>query len=257
MRLMMTVEYDGTGFNGWQLQPDGRTVQGALEEAIARATGTHSRVTGAGRTDSGVHALGQVAHFDTDSRLPADQLLKAVNFHLPKDVALLDCRAAPDDFHARFGTSSKLYRYRILRSAVRRPMRDRFCVRIRHPHNAGVMRECAALLEGEHDFTSFASEHTGAAGKVRRVLRSELIEDGDELHYMVEATGFLYNMVRIIVGTLLMAGRGRYTPGDVAAMLEARDRKSAGPTAPPRGLTLMEVRYPNDPREDDCGGAAC
>jgi len=247
-RLMMTLEYDGTDFRGWQLQAEGRTVQGALEEAIGKASGAASRVTGAGRTDAGVHALGQVAHFDTDSELPADQFLRAVNHWLPKDVSVLDCREAPDGFHARFSAASKLYRYRILRSAVRRPLRDRFAVRVWRSLDVGAMAECAALLVGEHDFASFASEHSAARSSVRRVARSELIEDGDELHLLIEADGFLYNMVRIVAGTLLAVGRGKMTAGAFAEALEARDRTAAGPTAAARGLALLQVNYPDDPR---------
>ncbi|MHC4592155.1 MAG: tRNA pseudouridine(38-40) synthase TruA [Planctomycetota bacterium] len=242
-KLMLTLEYDGTDFFGWQVQAQGRTVQGVVEEALAEATGETLRVTGASRTDSGVHAEGQVAHFETSSQLSARQLLKAINFYLPEDVAVLECREAGADFNARFCASSKLYRYRILRSAMRRPLRDGRSLRVWQPLDVDAMRECAALLVGEHDFTSFASEHTEAESNVRHVLRSELVEEGDELHYMVEANGFLYNMVRIIVGTLLTVGRGKATPGEFAQILEACERKAAGPTAPAKGLTLVRVNY--------------
>jgi tRNA pseudouridine38-40 synthase len=247
-RLMMTLEYDGAGFCGWQLQAEGRTVQGALEEAIGKASGTPSRVHGASRTDAGVHAVGQVAHFDTESDLSAGQFLKAVNHWLPADVSVLDCREAPDGFHARFSALSKLYRYRILRSAVRRPLRDALTIRVWRPLDIGAMAECAALLVGEHDFASFACEHTDAQSNVRLVTRCELIEDGDELHLLMEANGFLYNMVRIIAGTLLAVGRGKLTSRGFADALAARERGSAGPTAAARGLTLLRVRYPDDPR---------
>jgi len=251
---MLTLEYDGTDFLGWQVQAEGRTVQGALEAAIARATGETVRVTGASRTDSGVHAEGQVAHFDTASALPPAQMLRALNFYLPRDAAVLDCRQVAPDFDARFSASSKLYRYRILRSPVRLPLRDRFVLREWRPLDLDAMRECAALILGEHDFTSFASEHAEVEDKTRRVLRSELREDGPELHYLVEANGFLYNMVRVIVGTLLMVGRGRISPAQFVRALEARERKAAGPTAPARGLALVRVNYEDDPRRS--GGAA-
>lgn len=248
-RLMLTLEYDGTHFLGWQIQAEGRTVQGVLEEALARAGGGSPRVAGASRTDSGVHAEGQVAHFDTGSRLTAREFLKAANHWLPADVAVLGCCEAPMDFHARFSATSKLYRYRILRSVVRRPLREGRTVRIWRPLDVAAMRDCAALLVGEHDFTSFASEHTEAQGKVRRVLRSELLEREDELHYLVEADGFLYNMVRIIAGTLLAVGGGKMTPEQFGQALDAHRRSAAGPTAPARGLTLLRVGYANDPRE--------
>jgi tRNA pseudouridine38-40 synthase len=247
-RLMITIEYDGTAFRGWQVQAEGRTVQGALEDAVLRITGAASRVTGAGRTDSGVHAEGQVAHFDTESPLYAATFTPALTYWLPADVAVLDCREADAGFDARRSASSKLYRYRILRSRMRRPLREKLALRERRELDLEVMRECAAALIGQHDFTSFASEHTEAVGRVRHVMRSEFEEHGDELHYLVEANGFLYNMVRIVVGTLLEVGRASITPGQFSQALMARDRKAAGPTVPARGLTLVRVNYPDDPR---------
>jgi len=247
-RLMLTLEYDGTDFLGWQVQAEGRTVQGVLEDAVRRTTGEELRVTGASRTDSGVHAEGQVAHFDTESDLGADRFVPALNYWLPADAAVLDSRQAPAGFDARYSASSKLYRYRILRSAARRPLRERFTLREWRDMDVGAMRECAAMLVGEHDFTSFASEHTETESNVRRVTRSELAEAGDELHYLVEANGFLYNMVRIIVGTLLEVGRGKMAAGEFARALEVCRRDAAGPTAPARGLALVNVTYPDDPR---------
>jgi len=247
-RVMLTLEYDGREFRGWQIQPDARTVQGVLEAAIARATGQAARPTGASRTDSGVHAEGQVAHFDTASVLTARQLLKAINHWLPADVAVMDCRDAPPGFDARFSASSKLYRYRVVCSPVRHPLREGRALRIWRPLDVGAMRECADLLVGEHDFTSFASEHCEVEDRVRRAVRSEVAEHGDELHYLIEANGFLYNMVRAIVGTLLRVGLGWWTAEDFARILAARDRAAAGPTAPARGLTLVCVNYPDDPR---------
>lgn len=250
-RIMLTLEYDGTRFQGWQLQAEGRTGQGVLEAAIERATQERCRVHAASRTDAGVHAEGQVAHFDTDSTLPARRLLKAINHWLPTDISVLDAREVDESFHARFGPESKLYRYRILCSQVRRPLRDPFCLRIWRPLDAVAMRRAAALLRGEHDFTSFASEHSEVENRVRTVLRSELIEAGDELQYMVEADGFLYNMVRIIVGTLIQVGEAKRTPESVADALTAAERTAAGPTAPAKGLALVRVDYADDPRRAD------
>jgi tRNA pseudouridine38-40 synthase len=247
-RLMLTLEYDGTGFRGWQVQAEGRTVQGVLERAIRRVVGCRVRATGASRTDSGVHAEGQVAHFDAESRLSEEELLKALNYWLPDDVSVLDCCEAASDFHARYSASSKLYRYRMVRCPVRRPLRDRFALRVWEPLDLEQMRACAALVTGEHDFASFATEHRETEHPLRRVLRSEFSEAGDELLYHIEADGFLYNMVRALVGTFLLAGRGTLTPLAFAAILNARDRRAAGPTAPARGLTLVRVNYPNDPR---------
>lgn len=248
-RLVITVEYDGTAFHGWQVQPNGRTVQGALEEALLRTTGEQRRVAGASRTDSGVHAEGQVAHFDTDSPLDPVQLARALNYWLPDDAAVLDCREADPAFDARRWASSKLYRYRIVRSWARRPLREGLALRDWRPLDADGMARCAAAVLGEHDFTSFASEHTEVETRTRRLLRSEWLEAGDELHYMVEADGFLYNMVRILVGTMLEVGRGGMTPDAFVAALAARRRDAAGPTAPARGLTLVRVNYAQDPRQ--------
>ncbi|MCD6416428.1 MAG: tRNA pseudouridine(38-40) synthase TruA [Planctomycetes bacterium] len=247
-KLLLTIEYDGTDFHGWQLQPQGRTVQAALERAVKQTTGEDVRVVGAGRTDAGVHAAGQTAHFETESDLAPGRFVPALNHWLPRDVSALHCCEAPRDFDAQRSAGSKLYRYRILRSTFRRPLRERFALRCWHRLDAAPMARCAALLAGEHDFTSFCSVHSEAAGKTRTLLRSELVEDGDELRYHVEADGFLYNMVRIIVGTLLEVGQGKMTPDEFADVLSARDRRAAGPTAAARGLTLMQVRYREDPR---------
>ena len=247
-RLLLTLEYDGTDFFGWQLQPEGRTVQGVLEEAIRRVTQENAQVTGASRTDSGVHAEAQAAHFDSASALAPERFVPALNFYLPPDVSVLSCHAAPADFHARYDAAGKLYRYRILRSGPRRPLRERYVLREWRPLDLDAMRRCAAFVTGEHDFGSFASEFSEEDDHVRRVSRSELVEIGDELHYVVAANGFLYNMVRAIVGTLSEVGHGRMTPDEFEQVLAARDRSAAGPTAPARGLTLVRVEYDSDPR---------
>jgi tRNA pseudouridine38-40 synthase len=248
LRVILTLEYDGTDFFGWQLQPQGRTVQGVLEEAVRRVTQEVVRVTGASRTDSGVHAEAQVAHFDTAFSLAPARFVPALNFYLPHDVSVLSCCEAPAGFHARFDAASKLYRYRILLSRPRRPLRERFVLREWRPLDLPAMQRCAALIAGEHDFGSFASEFAEERDYVRHVSRSELIEGGDEVHYMVEANGFLYNMVRAIVGTFLEVGHSRMTVDQFAQVLAARDRSAAGPTAPARGLTLVRVSYGKDPR---------
>ncbi len=247
-RLLITVEYDGTDFHGWQLQPQEPTVQGELEKAVHRITAERVRVIGASRTDAGVHAEGQAAHFDTDYALSERRFVPALNYWLPRAVAVLDCCRVSPDFHACSRASTKVYRYRILRSAQRRPLRERHVLREWRQLDPAAMSECASLLVGRHDFTSFASEHTGTRHNVRRLHRSELIERGDELHYLVEGEGFLYNMVRIIVGTMLEVGLGKRTVAEFTQVLQARDRRAAGPTAAARGLTLVTVNYPRDPR---------
>jgi len=243
-RVALILEYDGTDFRGWQLQATGRTVQGVLEEAIFKATGARSRVHGAGRTDVGVHAEGQVAHFDTDSELTVGDMLGALNYYLPHDVAVLAVQDVSSEFHARFSATSKLYRYRLLLSRVRRPLRERFCVREGRELGVEAMRRCAALLEGRHDFASFASEAWRMGSTVRTVLRSEWQQEGEELLYFVEADGFLYKMVRALVGTMLRVGLGKLTVDDFQRVMNAGDRAAAGPCAPAKGLTLLSVKYP-------------
>jgi len=241
---MLKVEYDGTDFFGWQLQPDRRTVQGQLERALTDATGRHSRVVAASRTDAGVHAEGQTAHFDTESDLPAETLCNALNHYLPKDVAVLSAREVPQCFHARFTALSKLYCYRILVSPLRRPLRERSFHRVAAQLDTSSMRLCASLLIGAHDFASFTSAGSQNGSTARTVMRSDLAQTGDEIHYHVEADAFTYNMVRAIAGTLIEVGRGRYSVDHFRRLLQARDRGQAGPTAPGKGLTLVRVRYP-------------
>ncbi len=246
-RIAIRLEYDGTDLLGWQLQTHGRTGQGMLEDAVRRATGARQRVPvlGASRTDSGVHALGQVAHFDSASHLAPDVLLRALNYWLPADVAVLRAQQAPEGFHARFSAVGKLYRYRVLRSPQRRPLRARHCLRPATPPDLAAMQACATQLLGMHDFAAFTSAGGNAASTTSRtILRSEWIEAGDELHFLIHGDGFTYNMVRALVGTMLEAGRGALSPARFSQILRSRDRAAAGPTAPPHGLALVEVYYP-------------
>ena len=243
-RIALKVEYDGTDFRGWQLQPNGRTVQEVLERAIQQATGTHSRIHGSGRTDSGAHAEGQVAHFDTETNIPTGQIRGALNHYLPPDAAVLAACDVAEDFHARFHAQSKLYRYRVMRSAVRRPLRRGMCLRESRPLELEPMAECARIVRGEHDFASFGMETHLRSSTVRTIMRSEWRETGDELHYLVEANGFLYRMVRILVGTMLHVGLGKMDVTEFRRVLEARDRNQAGPTQSAHGLTLVRVTYP-------------
>ncbi len=242
-RIAIKVEYDGADFHGWQLQADQRTVQGVLEKAALKTTTASARLHGASRTDAGVHALGQVAHFNTDSNLRVDEIVPALNYWLPRDVSVLAACGVPEGFHARFSARSKLYRYRVLPCRVRRPLRERFCLRLRGALDLPAMQECARLVVGRHEFASFASERSEGDNTVRTVLRSEWRGAEDELHYFIEADGFLYNMVRALVGTMLEAGRGKLPADGFERILRARDRRAAAATAPAHGLTLIEVKY--------------
>lgn len=242
-RLALQIEYDGTDFRGFQLQPDVRTVQGVLEDAVQEVTQVHSRVQGGSRTDAGAHAEGQVAHFDTDSDVPCAQFVHALNYYLPADVAVRDAAQVDPDFDSCSWARSKLYRYRVLPSPVPRPLRRRRVCRTHYRMDLGALRRCADIARGTRNFASFGSEVEQYESTERTLTRSEWCSRGDELHYMVEGTGFLYKMVRALVGTMLEVGRHKADPGDFERMFRARDRREAGPTAPAHGLSLIRLHY--------------
>jgi tRNA pseudouridine38-40 synthase len=242
----LTLAYDGTDFRGWQLQRpgSGRTVQGVLEEALTRlAAGERVRVAGAGRTDAGVHALGQVASFDLPRDLEPDALRRALNGLLPEDVRVREAARAPAGFHARRSAVSKRYRYVLDCGAVPLPQRRRFAGWVARCPDEAAVRAGAALFLGRHDFASLASSGGSVKTTHRTVTRSEVVFDEGGLTYEVEADGFLRKMVRSMVGGLLAVGRGALTPDDLAAALEARDRRAWPAPAPACGLTLVRVDY--------------
>jgi tRNA pseudouridine38-40 synthase len=242
-RLRLTVEYDGTDFAGWQRQANGATIQQELERAIARMTGVVTAVRGAGRTDAGVHALGQVAHFDTDSTIPLIGFRRGLNALLPRAIAVVALDEAAADFDARFSARGKLYRYEIWNADSRSPLRDRFVWHLRQPLDRARMRQAAASLVGRHDFLAFRAADCERATTVRTVTRLDVLDEGARIAIEIEANAFLKNMVRIVTGTLVAVGRGRISPERVAEILAARDRQHAGPTAPPQGLVLVHVDY--------------
>jgi tRNA pseudouridine38-40 synthase len=247
----VTLAYDGTDFLGWQLQRPGggRTVQGVLEEALARLAGdSRVAVAGAGRTDAGVHALGQVASFDLPREIEAGELQRALNGLLPEDVRVLEAAPAPPGFHARKSAVSKVYRYELDCGGVPLPQRRHVAGSVPFPLDEGAVRETAALYLGRHDFASLASSGGSAKTTVRTVLRSEAAFAGTTLVYETEADGFLRKMVRSMVGGLIAAGRGAVHPADLARALEARDRRAWPAPAPARGLTLVRVSYPASAR---------
>ncbi len=237
----LVLGYDGTDFRGWQRQPDGRTVQGVLEEAVRKITQKRIVVHGAGRTDAGVHALGQVASFRGAFKLSDEVLLRALNAVLPGDVRVFSLEEAPPDFHARRSARSKLYRYRIVHAPQASPLDRRFVLHWPYPLKLGKMRKAARLFVRTADFTAFSSNRDRSP--VRTVTRSELRRSGDEIVYTIEAAGFLRYMVRTIVGTLLEVGRGRMETGQVEELFRRKDRSFAGPTASAKGLTLVRVDY--------------
>ncbi|MBM4093337.1 MAG: tRNA pseudouridine(38-40) synthase TruA [Planctomycetes bacterium] len=243
----LTIAYDGTAYTGWQLQPGSATVQGVLEEALRRITGSAVRITASGRTDSGVHALGQVASFACDTHLAPEAMCRALNANTPEDIQVREVREAAEGFHAIRDAVAKRYRYVIQDGSHRDVLARRYCWHIPQRLDAGSMRAGAAHLVGTHDFRSFQAAGAPRKTTVRTVsdVRVARIRGpaSDPIAVEVEADGFLYNMVRNIVGTLVLVGRGRKPATWVAEVLAGRDRALAGPTAPARGLTLLEVRY--------------
>ena len=244
MRVKLVVAYDGTDYCGWQVQPNGITVEEVLNRELSRLLKEEITVTGASRTDSGVHSLGNVAVFDTDTRMPAEKISYAINQRLPEDIVVQDSCEVPEDFHPRFAASQKTYEYKILNRKFPMPTLRRDTLFYCHPLDEGRMRQGAQFLVGTHDFTSFSSVKAQTNTFVRRVyeLTVERTED-DIIHIRITGNGFLYNMVRIIAGTLLLVGAGKLEPEDVGRILAAKDRGAAGPTAPAHGLTMIGITY--------------
>jgi tRNA pseudouridine38-40 synthase len=242
----LTVAYEGTEFHGFQKQPGLRTVQGELEQAIRKLTGEEVQITGSGRTDAGVHAWGQIVNFHTTSRIPTEKWAIAMNVNLPSDVVVRMAEEASGAFHARFDAVGKVYRYQIDRGEYPDVFARRFAWHVPYKLSVKDMREAAKCLIGEHDFTSFCNAATPLEDKVRILQKIDLEEQGHLLTLTVQGSGFLWNMVRIISGTLVDVGRGRISSGQVSEILQAKDRTKAGVTAPAHGLTLFEVLYRND-----------
>lgn len=246
-RIKCVVAYDGTYFSGYQVQPGKRTVQGEFEGVLKRMhKGDDVRITASGRTDAGVHAYGQVIHFDTPLALSPEQWKKALNAQLPDDIAVRSVDEADSTFHARFSAKAKEYRYNVWTAAERDVFRRHYCAWHPYPLRVDAMSEALGLLKGTHDFTSFCSAKTVIEDRVRTIYQAEMEVDGPMLQFRFVGSGFLYNMVRIIVGTLIEIGKGKLSADDMLRILESRDRGQAGPTAPAKGLTLMSVEYPED-----------
>ncbi len=245
-RIKLTVAYDGTNYCGWQIQPNGITVEEVLNRELSALTKTKVTVIGASRTDSGVHARGNVAVFDTDSPIPPDRIAYALNRRMPEDIVVIRSEEVPADWHPRYQNSVKTYEYHILNSKMPDPTKRHTTYFVSYHLDIQKMREAAAYIVGEHDFASFCNIHTDVEDTVRTIYELAIEKNGEEWTIRIRGNGFLYNMVRIIVGTLLRVGRGFYTPEQVKEILEAKDRKSAGVTAPPQGLMLMQIEYEKD-----------
>lgn len=244
MRVKLTVAYDGTDYCGWQVQPNGVTIQEKLNQALSDLFRTDISTIGASRTDSGVHALGNVAVFDVDSRMPAEKIAYALNERLPHDIVIQRSEEVPPDFHPRFAKTNKVYEYRILNRTFPDPLLARYTYFFHRDLDERLMNEEAQALVGEHDFTSFASVKSQTNSFVRTIHEITVTrDDRDVITIHVEGNGFLYNMVRIIAGSLILVGSGLRHHGFIAEALAAHDREAAGPTAPPEGLTLIRIDY--------------
>lgn len=241
--IMLTIEYDGTNYSGWQLQLNAPSIQEEIEKALHRLTGERVRINGAGRTDARVHARGQVANFYTASTIPPDRFSKALNGLLPEDISIVASQEVPEDFHARYSAIGKRYAYHIYMGKSRSPLLRNFSMQVSYNLDLGIMREASKLLLGTHDFAGFMSTGTSVKDTTRTIHCIELDLKDKSLWISFEGNGFLYNMVRIIVGTLIELGRGSMQLQQLSRMLEEKDRSMGGPTAQPQGLYLEKVLY--------------
>lgn len=242
-RVKLVVAYDGTNYCGWQIQENGITIEEVLNKTISDLVGEPIAVIGASRTDSGVHAMGNVAVFDTESRIPAEKMSFALNQRLPEDIRIQHSCEVPLDWHPRYCDTRKTYIYRILNRRFAIPTERLYSHFFYYPLNVEYMQQAADYLVGEHDFKSFCTPRTQVLSTVRTIYYIQIQKEGDMISITINGNGFLYNMVRIIVGTLLKVGTGLYPPEHVKEILDAKDRRIAGPKAEARGLTLQEIEY--------------
>ena len=243
MRVKLVVAYDGTNYKGWQVQPNGITIEEVLNRKLTELLGEPIVVTGASRTDSGVHSLGNVAIFDTATRMPAEKISFALNQRLPEDIVVQDSCEVPWDWHPRYQNSRKTYEYRILNRTFRMPNRRFDTYFYHHTLDVEKMQQAASYLVGEHDFKSFCAVGAQVKTTVRTIYACDVTTDGAIITIRVCGNGFLYNMVRIIAGTLVKVGGGELEPDEIKYILEQKDRSAAGPTAPAHGLTMIGIEY--------------
>lgn len=241
----LTIEYDGSAFHGWQIQPELSTIQSELQKILSMMTRENIVVHGSGRTDAGVHALAQVAHFHSETGIDPSQFQIALNQLLPDGIVIKECRHVHQAFHARFNVIRKTYRYRILNRFLPMAVGRQYLWHIRQDLDLDAMEKAAAHLIGEHDFKAFEGSGSPRASTVRRIDKAGFTRDGDMIVFEISANGFLKFMVRNIVGTLVDVGKGKFSPDDFLAILVSRDRRKGGATAPPQGLFLLNVEYPD------------
>lgn len=241
--IKLIIEYDGKSFNGWQKQPTKLNIQGEIERAIGEITGEEIKLIGSGRTDAGVNALGQTANFKTNSNIPIEKIPLALNSKLKKSIVIVSAEEVDDSFHSRYNVKSKTYRYTINNSqngsAIYRDMEYHFPIKL----DVKKMKEAAKLFEGEHDFKGFKASGTSSKSSVRTIYKADVKQDGDRIYIELTGNGFLYNMVRIISGTLLDVGLGKIDVNDIPKIIDSKDRKRAGKTLPAHGLCLVKVEY--------------
>ena len=247
-RIKCILSYDGTSFSGFQVQPNGRTVQQEIEQALQRMhKGEFTRITASGRTDAGVHAKGQVIHFDTSLNIPPMNWKKALNTLLPADILIMQVERVTDQFHARFDVVEKEYHYFILNQEDQDLFTRNYTYHYPYPLNMEWMNEACNYLQGEHDFTSFCAANTGVKGdKIRTIYHASCTQEDNTIRFVIKGNGFLYNMVRIIIGTLVEIGQGERPPSAIEEIVSKRNRSAAGKTAPAQGLFLWNVVYNND-----------
>ena len=242
-RIGLVVAYDGTNYSGWQIQPNGVTIQGILNDTLSELLGEKIEIMGASRTDAGVHALGNVAVFDTETRIPGEKISYALNQRLPEDIRIQLSEEVDPDFHPRYCDSEKTYEYRILNRRFPVPTERLYSYFYHYKLDVDKMREATSFLIGRHDFASLCGSGAQVKTTVRTITAMDVWRDGDMITIRISGEGFLYNMVRIIAGTLIEIGNGQYPPERMGAILKACDRGAAGPTAPAHGLTLVGIEF--------------
>ncbi len=241
--IRLLIEYDGTNYAGWQWQKNDKTVQETLSKAIEQVIQEKITLYGASRTDAGVHAMGQAANFKTNSAIPSKQLVRAINFYLPHDITVKEASDVPESFHAQYKATSKVYQYTILNDWIRSPLNRNFCYVCGFQLDIDKMIAATKYLIGTHDFTSFTTKALQEKNRIRTIKKLDIRKEAQYIYFTIEADGFLYNMVRTIVGTLIEAGRGKISVEMVKEILDAKNRDMAGPTTPARGLCLIAVKY--------------
>ncbi len=242
-RVKMTIAYDGTDFSGWQRQPNYLTVQEVVEDALEKVCGEFVEIFASGRTDKGVHAIGQVVHFDHNSTIPDEKFAIVLNQILRDDVTIVSSSSVPADFNARYTAKIKTYRYYMYKSEFINPTKERYAVRVSDKIDINKMKNACKDVLGRHDFYGLSKRGSSATTSVREVFSADIFEEGDSIYFEISASGFLYNMVRIIVGTLIDIGMGKMAENSLKLAIELRDRGKAGRTCPPNGLFLQKVGY--------------